>query len=72
MKAGSMATTPPSSTENISSAIAPSMIWLDHTKCAPSAMLAKIGARVCGGGGSLTLSEASATSARVAITAATP
>ena len=66
-----IATTPPSRTENMSSAIAPSMIWLPSTKRAPSAMLAKIGARVCGGGASCTRSRASAAMASAAIAAAT-
>ncbi|MNN51159.1 hypothetical protein D3C81_1657810 [compost metagenome] len=50
-KAGSIATTPPSSTENMSSAIAPTMIRLPSTKRPPSAMLLKIGAAgpVCTG-----------------------
>ncbi|KAG1604723.1 hypothetical protein G6F45_014231 [Rhizopus arrhizus] len=49
--AGSIATTPPSSTENMSSAIAPTMIRLPTTKRAPSAMLLKLGAAgpVCTG-----------------------
>ena len=71
MKAGSIATTPPSSTENMSSAIAPSITGVDSTKRAPSAMLAKIGARVCGGGASCTRSRASAAMASAAIAAAT-
>lgn len=52
MKAGSIDIAPPSSTENMSSAIAPSMIWLPATKRAPSAMLRKIGPRCCGRAGS--------------------
>lgn len=72
MKAGSIDTAPPSSTENMSSAIAPSMIWLDSTNCAPSAMLRKIGARGPSLAGSLTRNSANARIASIATLAATP
>lgn len=70
MKAGSIATTPPSSTENMSSAIAPSMTWLFHTKRAPCAMLANTGRFTAGGPGSSTCRRASTSAASRANTTA--
>ena len=67
MKAGSIDTAPPSSTENMSSAIAPNMIWLENTNCAPSAMLRKIGAR----GPSLTCSATRSSNSAIIATQAT-
>ena len=71
MKAGSSATAPPNSTENMSSASAPSRIWWPNTKRRPSPMLAKIGARSAGHGGSVTRSAMIAIAAATANAAAT-
>ncbi len=72
MKAGSIDTAPPSSTENMSSAIAPSMIWLENTKRAPSAMLRSTGARSAAGvTGSSTRSTSSESPASMPNAAAT-
>ena len=71
MKAGSSATAPPNSTENMSSACAPSTTWVFQTKRRPSPMLRKIGTRSPLATGSVTRSEMIATDAATASTAAT-
>ena len=48
MKAGNSATAPPNSTENMSSASAPSRTWWPNTKRRPSPMLLNTGARSVG------------------------